>query len=90
MKKGKMALLALVGLVGVSSAFASKHKAVAGRTYGILSKSGSNWNVELFTGTCTDNPATQCGVVFDDGGVTRTTIPVGAGDPVQLGQKYQH
>lgn len=92
MKKGKMALLALVGLMGVTSAIAGKHKALSGRDYGITGKTplGNDWTVELLTGICTNQPATQCGVNFDDGGVTLSTIPVGAGTAIQPNKKYQH
>lgn len=87
-----MALLALVGLMGVTTAFAGMHKERASRLYGITGKTPGNadWTVELFTGTCTSNPATQCGVFLDDNNQTLQTAPINSGEPFNQGVKYQH
>jgi hypothetical protein len=90
MKKVHLGLVALAAIVGITSAFTTKDNKFAIRTYGVLSKSGSTYNVELFShGICTSDAATVCSVRFNSPS-TVTSIATSAAIPVDKDVKYLH
>jgi hypothetical protein len=90
MKKINLFLVSLSAFFGFASSFTSKSKGIVFRTYGVLSKSGSNYNVELYTnGICTSEASTVCSVRFGAPG-TVTTIPTSAAIPLFTDAKFLH
>jgi Family of unknown function (DUF6520) len=79
MKRIKVGAIALCAIVGISSAFTTKHGArqTSTRTYGVVSVSGSDYNVVLWArgDKCSVQTNTTCSVKIQDNGTTYTSIP---------------
>lgn len=92
MKRVKLGLFALAAIIGIGSAFTTKHRTNSGRTYGILGKTalGNFYVVTLFISPdkCNSSTAT-CSVFITDGGVQETQTPVSGADIIKADATYE-